>query len=254
MPNKSVGSVYMDLDLDSKNFDKGIQHSKSSAENAMSISMKKIGGYIASAFSVLAVTQFAKSSINAASQMQSAWTGLNSIVEGTGKSFSTAENFINKFTSDGLISINEATIAYKNLLSRGYDTTQIEDTMSRLKDSAAFGRQASYDLGEAVVTATEGLKNENSILVDNAGVTKNVAKMWEEYAKAHNITTNAMTQAQKIEAEYQGIMQETKFQVGDAANYTRTYAGQIQKLKMSFTNLQVAVGRDRKSTRLNSSH
>lgn len=243
MPNKSVGSVYMDLDLDSKSFDKGIQHSKSSAENAMSISMKKISGYIASAFSVVAVTQFAKSSINAASQMQSAWTGLNSIVEGTGKSFSTAENFINKFTSDGLISINEATTAYKNLLSRGYDTTQIEDTMSRLKDSAAFGRQASYDLGEAVVTATEGLKNENSILVDNAGVTKNVAKMWEEYAKAHNITTNAMTQAQKIEAEYQGIMQETKFQVGDAANYTRTYAGQIQKLKMSFTNLQVAVGR-----------
>ena len=31
---------------------------------------------------------------------------------------------------------------------------------------------------------TEGLKNENSILVDNAGVTKNVAKMWEDYAKA----------------------------------------------------------------------
>lgn len=33
------------------------------------------------------------------------------------------------------------------------------------------------------MSATEGLKNENSILVDNAGVTKNVAKMREEYAK-----------------------------------------------------------------------
>lgn len=243
MPSKSVGSVYMDLDLNSKKFDKSLLNSRSNAENAMSASMKKIGGFIAGAFSIAAVTKFTKSSIDAASQMQSAWTGLNSIVEGTGKSFSTAEKFINDFTSDGLVSINEAVTSYKNLLSRGYDTTQIEDTMSRLKDSAAFGRQANYDLGEAVVSATEGLKNENSILVDNAGVTKNVAKMWEDYAKAHNTTTNAMTQAQKIEAEYQGIMQETKFQVGDASNYTRTYAGQIQRLKMSFTNLQVAVGR-----------
>lgn len=40
--------------------------------------------------------------------------------------------------------------------------------MDRFKNSAAFGRQASLSLGEAVKTATEGLKNENSILVDNA--------------------------------------------------------------------------------------
>ncbi len=128
-------------------------------------------------------------------------------------------------------------------MARGYDTSQIEDVLTRLKDSAAFGRQASYDLGEAVVSATEGLKNENSILVDNAGVTKNVAKMWEEWAKAHNTTTAAMTQAQKIEAEYNGIMQETKFQVGDAAAYTKTFSGQIQQLKFNFNQMTVAIGK-----------
>lgn len=57
--------------------------------------------------------------------------------------------------------------------------------MNRFKDSAAFGRQSSLSLGEAVKSATEGIKNENSILVDNAGVTKNVSMMWEEYADAH---------------------------------------------------------------------
>ena len=127
--------------------------------------MKKVGGFIAGAFAVKQVVDFTKTCIDSASQVQSAFTGLNSIVEGTGNSFAQAQKFINEYTSDGLVSINEAATAYKNLLARGYDTSQIEDVLTRLKDSAAFGRQASYDLGEAVVTATEGLKNENSILV-----------------------------------------------------------------------------------------
>ena len=67
--------------------------------------------------------------------------------------------------------------------------------------------------------------------------------MWEEWAAAHNTTTSAMTQAQKIEAEYNGIMQETKFQVGDAASYTKTFAGQIQQLKFNFNQMTVAIGK-----------
>jgi len=242
MATTNVGSVSMDLVLNKRNFDKEVKSSALGTQNAFSTSMKKIGGYIATAFSIAAITKFSKSSIDAASQMQSAWTGLKSIADGTGNSFSAAQKFINEYTKDGLVSVNEAVTSYKNLLSRGYDTTQIENTMTALKDSASFGRQASYDLGEAVVTATEGLKNENSILVDNAGVTKNVAKMWEDWAKAHNTTTAAMTQAQKIEAEYNGILEETRFQAGDAATYTKTFGGQVQGLKMAFNNLKVAVG------------
>ncbi|MNP86589.1 hypothetical protein D3C76_1869210 [compost metagenome] len=36
--------------------------------------------------------------------------------------------------------------------------------INRLKDAAAFNRQANLGLSEAVLTATEGLKNENSVL------------------------------------------------------------------------------------------
>lgn len=241
---KSVGQVNLDLNLNKGNkFDNQVKQATAGTENAFATSMKKVGGFIAGAFAVKKIADFTKSAINSATQVQAAWTGLKSIADGTGKSFASAQNFIAQYTKDGLVSINEATSAYKNLLSRGYDTTQIENTMNALKDSAAFGRQASYDLGEAVVSATEGLKNENSILVDNAGVTKNVAKMWEDWANAHNTTTSAMTQAQKIEAEYNGILNETKFQTGDAATYTKTFGGQVQMLKMSFSNLQIAIGK-----------
>ena len=243
MATTSVGAVSMDLTLDSKNYNKQLNAVTKSTESAFSSTMKKVGGFIAGAFAVKQVVDFTKTAVNSASQVQSAFTGLNSIVQGTGNSFSAAQKFINEYTSDGLVSINEAATAYKNLLSRGYDTSQIEDVMTRLKDSAAFGRQASYDLGEAVVTATEGLKNENSILVDNAGVTKNVAKMWEEYADSIGVSTNDLTQAQKIQAEYNGIMKETQFQVGDASAYTRTFSGQVQQLKFNLNQMMVAVGK-----------
>ena len=253
MARTTVGEIDIKMLLNSKEFENKVKsvlkktesqvnNSGGSIQSAFGSAMQKVGGFIAGAFAVSKVIEFSKAAIDAASQVQSAWTGLNSIVSGTGNSFSQAKSFIEDFTKDGLLTINEAATAYKNLLARGYDTTQIENTMKALKDSAAFGRQASYDLGEAVVSATEGLKNENSILVDNAGVTKNVAKMWQDWANAHGTTTSAMTQAQKIQAEYNGIMQETKFQMGDAAVYTKTFGGQMQMLKASFTSLKIAVG------------
>ena len=239
----SAGTIAIDLVVNSRAFENKVKQITKNTEKSFDNSFSKVGRVIATAFSVAAVVNFAKSAVNAASEVQAAWTGLNSIVQGTGKSFAEAQNFINEYTKDGLVSVEETATAYKNLLSRGYDTTQIENTLTALKDSAAFGRQASYDLGEAVVSATEGLKNENSILVDNAGVTKNVAKMWEEYADSIGVSYNELTQAQKIQAEYNGILKETAFQSGDAATYTKTFAGQVQILKGSFSTMQAAIGK-----------
>lgn len=198
----------------------------------------KVALAVASAFMI----KFGKDSIEVASQTQSAWTGLYSIVNGTGKSFEEAKGFLEEYTKDGLIPLTDAVTAYKNLASRGYETEQIEGILTSLKDASAFGRQASYTYGEAIKSATEGLKNENSVLVDNAGVTKNVAKMWDEYAKSIGTTANNLTLAQKRQAEYEGIMEETKFQMGDAQKYADTYAGKLAKLNTAFFNLKVTVG------------
>ena len=114
--------------------------------------------------------------------------------------------------------------------------------MLALKDSAAFGRQSSYEYGEAIRSATEGLKNENSVLVDNAGVTKNVAKMWEEYAKAQGKTVAELTQEEKILAEVNGILEESKYQAGDAAKYASTFSGRVAQLNALFIQLKNVVG------------
>lgn len=243
MAGSSAGDVAINLILNTNGFNNQVQNSVRSTENAFSSSFKKIGAIIATAFAVNQVVEFGKAAVKAASDSQAAWTGLNSIVEGTGNNFNVAHDFLTKFTQDGLVGIEDAATAYKNLLARGYDTSQIESVMTALKDSAAFGRQSSYELTEAIVSATEGLKNENSILVDNAGVTKNVAKMWDEYAKSIGTTANNLTQQQKIQAEVNGILKETAFQTGDAATYTKTFGGQIQVLKGAFSSMQIAIGK-----------
>ena len=243
MAKNSIGQVSLDLVLNKKSFDKDVKNTVKNTESAFSNSFNRIGTVIATTFSTVAVVNFGKSVVNAASQAQAAWTGLNSIVKGTGNSFEVAHDFLTEFTKDGLVGIEDAATAYKNLLARGYDTTQIENVMTRLKDSAAFGRQSSYTLSQAVVSATEGLKNENSILVDNAGVTKNVAKMWDEYAASIGKTANNLTQQEKIQAEVNGIMKETTFQAGDAATYTSTFAGKVSMLKGAFSSMQTAIGK-----------
>ncbi|WP_161846030.1 hypothetical protein [Pseudoflavonifractor sp. 524-17] len=204
--------------------------------------LTKIAGLVGVAFGAAALINFGKEAIKAASALNDAWMGLESIVTAQGKSFSEAKSFINDYISDGLVPLENAVTAYKNLAARGYSSDQIEKTMVALKDAAAFGRQASYSLGDAVSSATEGLKNENSILVDNAGVTKNVAKMWDDYAKSIGTTANNLTKDQKIQAEVNGILEETRFQTGDAAKLVTTYSGQIALLGFNFQKLKVEVG------------
>lgn len=204
--------------------------------------MKNAFKSVVATLATLGLVKYVKDSIQAASDLEGAFLGLQSIVEGQGRSFAKAKGFINDYVSDGLVPLTDAVNAYKNLAARGYNDDQIEQVMGRLKDAAAFGRQSSYTLGAAVASATEGLKNENSILVDNAGVTKNVAKMWDEYAKSIGTTANNLTQQQKIQAEVNGIMTETQFQVGDAAKYADTYAGRLAYLNKTLGDIRVNIG------------
>jgi Kef-type K+ transport systems, membrane components len=238
---RADASIIFDTKIDNKGFNKGVQ-SVGGSFGSLAGTIGKIGLAIASAFAIDKVISFGKEAVDVAAQTESAWLGLQSIVEGTGGSIGNAKSFINDYVSDGLVPLNNAVTAYKNLTARGYDEEQVKSTMLALKDAAAFGRQASLSMGDAVQSASEGLKNENSILVDNAGVTKNVSKMWQDYANSIGTTVANLTQQQKIQAEVNGILEETKHQVGDAALYSETYAGQTAQLGAAFVGMQNALG------------
>lgn len=169
---------------------------------------------------------------------QNAMTGLKSIAEWTWKDFEKSKQFIQEFTKDGLITAWDAATSLKSLFQRWFSLEESIVLLNRFKDSASFGRQSALWLWEAVRWAAEWLKNENSMLVDNAWVTKNVAKMWEDYAAKIWVKTKELTKAQKREAEYQGIIEETKFQVWDAAKYAEWYAWSLAKQEAASLQLK----------------
>ncbi|WP_425005778.1 hypothetical protein [Mycolicibacterium sp. S3B2] len=109
--------------------------------------------------------------ITAANNLQGALTGLSSVSRAFGADQNRANQAARELASDGLMSVAESATGLKNLLAAGFNLDQAITLMNRFKDSAAFNRQAALGFGQAVASATEGIKNGNSILVDNAGVT-----------------------------------------------------------------------------------
>lgn len=235
------GSLKFDTKVDTSGFQKGANGIKQSC-NSMISSFKKLSAAIGIAFGIAAIVQFSKESIKASNDIENAMIGLKSIVEGQGRSFEKATAFIEDYTSDGLIYATDAVTAYKNLLARGYNDDQIQKVLLAFKNSATFGRQAALSHGEAVKSATEGIKNENSILVDNAGVTKNVSMMWKDYAKSIGVGVDSLTKQQKIQAEVNGIMEETKYMMGDAAKASGTFSGAVSQLGNSMKEMKGAFG------------
>lgn len=192
--------------------------------------------------SVGLITQFTRSSVQEFAKAESAFRGLESVANFAGVGIGRAMDEATKLAADGLLTVQEASKGLQNLLSRGYDIDEAVTTLTRLKDSATFNRAAHLSLGEAVVTATEGLKNENSILVDNAGVTKNVSVLWKEYAAQIGKTVDKLTQQEKIQAEVTGIMRETEAQLGNAAKAANGMQGQIATLNSSVSGLKASLG------------
>lgn len=183
-----------------------------------------------------------RGAIEAANEYNNAMVGLKSLAEGTGQDFGDLQTAAEDLASDGLMTVADAAASLKNLLARGFSADEAVQMLERLKDAAAFGRQSSLSLGEAVRSASEGIKNENSVLVDNAGVTKNVAVMWEEYAATIGKSAANLTQAERRQAEYNGIMQETAYQVGDAARYAEAFAGKQAALEAATLRVNQALG------------
>lgn len=178
----------------------------------------------------------------AANRYESAMLGLRSVSLAFIGDSRGAEQAARSLASDGLMSVGDAATGLKNLLAAGFGLNQAITLMQRFKDSAAFGRQGSLEFGEAIRGATEGIKNGNSTLVDNAGVTKNLSVMLQEAGYSAQDLMNASSNAGIRQAIFNGIMRETNAQVGDAAKLSETAAGGQARFGAATEQLNARIG------------
>jgi hypothetical protein len=188
------------------------------------------------------LTGFIEGSVTSANRLQSALTGLSSVSRAFGQDQKAATRAAQELANDGLMTVADAATGLKNLLATGFSLDQAITLMKRFKDSASFGRQSALSFGQAVSSATEGIKNGNSILVDNAGVTKNLSVILEEAGYSMQDVMRTSQDAGVRMALFNGILKETNPQLGDAAKLTEMFAGKQAQASAQMEVLRQQIG------------
>jgi hypothetical protein len=200
---------------------------------------------VAAAFTAIGVAvagTFTKSSIDAANEYEQAILGLTTVAEAFGVSSNDMKTALEDVTADGLVPLEDAATSLKNLIGTGLDLEQAINLFNTLKDSASANRKSSLTLGQQISTTTEGIKNQNSVLTDNSGITKNLSVIYKEYAASIGTTIGKLTDAQKTQAAYSGFMREGTVFAGAAAKALETYGGAATVAKKQFSDLQRTFG------------
>ena len=169
-------------------------------------------------------------------------TALEKTAKATNNSMTEVKETIEDVNKLKLMDDADVTAATKNLLTYGFTAKQTGEILEVLQDAAVGNRQANYTLSEAVRVTTEGIRMENSVLSDAAGVQKNISKMYEEYAQKIGKTTDSLTQAEKAQAVYNGIMAEASMFTGSAAEMASGYQGQQAQLNAVNLELSRTIG------------
>lgn len=243
---EKVGSIYFDLDLDDAKYDKKMGaadgKAKSFSQTLKDGSMQLAALGAAATLALNNVIQKLNTAVDAAVKQQNALMGLSSIARSFGEDVNKATQAARDLSADGLMPLGDAAASLKNLLAAGFNLPQAITLMNRFKDTAAFGRQGSLEFGQAIVGATEGIKNGNSILVDNAGVTKNLSIMLQEAGYSAQDLMKAGTDAGVRMAIFNGILKESNPMLGDAARLAESFGGAQARMNTQITQANVALG------------
>ena len=194
------------------------------------------------AFATRGLREAFNAAFEATLKLESAMRGLSSVAVNMGIASSEANDAAMALAKDGLLTVQEAAAGLKNLLATGMGMPEAIKMMEVFTDSAAFNRQGTLGLGEAIVGATQGIKNQNSIMVDNAGITKNLSIMQKEYAASIGTTIGKLTEAQKKQAIINGIMKEGALFAGDSEKVLTTLSGTMAQLAAKTFTAAASIG------------
>lgn len=160
-----------------------------------------------------------------ASQLTNAYKGLTEVSKAVGQNTQEVQKAVDDLVKKGFMNATEAATAYKTALAAGYDLEQSTKLINALGDAAAYNREAHLGWGEAVVQAIRGIKQQESELTDAAGITTNLSVMYDRYAASVGKSAAKLTDAEKMQAAYNGMMQEAALFAGNAGTAMEGYAG-----------------------------
>ena len=199
------------------------------------------------AFAVRPMQKLLESVTKEFSEYEKAMLGASRVAQRMNVSQAQLSGTIQKFTGTGMLDATEVSQALKTLLSTGIGLPKATELLSAMADAAAFNRQGTLELGQALTGATQGFKNMNSRMVDNAGITKNLNVILKEQAHAMGRQVKDLTEMEKKMAIANGLIKEASMFQGDLGRATLTTSGAFAKgeLEMAKFNRQVGKAAER---------
>lgn len=199
------------------------------------------------AFAVRPMQQLIEGVTREFSEYEKAMLGASRVAQRMNVSQAQLSGTMQKFTGTGMLDATEVSQALKTLLSTGIGLPKATELLSAMADAAAFNRQGTLELGQALTGATQGFKNMNSRMVDNAGITKNLNVILKEQAHSMGRQVKDLTEMEKKMAIANGLIKEASMFQGDLSRATLTTSGAFAKgeLEMKKFNRQVGKAAER---------
>ncbi len=226
-----------------RSFSRGFESGLSTLKNTLTAPLRFIKGEFLALGTAIAGGFLFKKAIDEAKTLESSLIGVTTVTNAFGGSVSEITSQAKRLAADGLIPLSDVTGSLKNLVATfDGDIGKAVSTFESFRDAAAFNRQETLSLGEAIRSASEGLKNDLSIKTDNIGITKNLSVLQKEYAASIGSSIGKLTEAQKAQAKYLGIQREGAVFQGDYNKLLNTFDGATSKLAGSFRFLLAEFG------------
>ena len=209
-------------------FGDGFKKGTGNLDSGISKSLNSIKLKLAGVAAAFAGAFLGKAAVQESINVENSLIGLSSVAAATGNSVSAVTDAAKDLAADGLVPLQDVSGSLKNLLvTFNGDLGKSVQAYKALANAAAFNRQEALGFGEAIRGASEGLKNDLSSKIDNAGITKNLSILQKEYAASIGKTIGQLTNAEKTQAKFTGIIREAKIFQGDYNKLQTTFSGII---------------------------
>ncbi|MCI8655024.1 MAG: hypothetical protein HFJ48_04015 [Clostridia bacterium] len=243
----TIGELAINLQIKLDGIEKGINAAKKKLEEieqqnekVQNSNQNLDASFIAmSVTAVASITKIASAideGINKYHAYVNTMNALQKTAKATDNSFSDIKDTMEDVNEFKFIDEADLSKSMQNLLRYGFTVEQASEMLKIMQDAAVGNREPQYTLSEAIKVTTDGIRMENSVLSNAVGVEKNISKMLEEHADKLGKTTDSLTQAEKVQAVYNGFMEEAGAFTGSAAEMAETYQG--QQAQLNATNLE----------------
>ena len=239
-----IGDIFLDLNLNTKAFNKQISNTGAYAENTMTKAFSGVKKAVAGALSIAAIGAFAKSCIDLGSDLEE----VQNVVDVT---FPNMNQRVNEFSQNA---INQFGLSEKV-------AKQMVGTFGAMAKSFGFSESAAYDMATQLtglsgdvasfynLDPTEAYTKLKSVFSGETETLKDLGIVMtqnalDQYALANGFgkTTAQMSEQEKVALRLAFVTDQLNAAGGDFARTSDSWANKVRVLSLNFQSLKATLG------------